>query len=154
VRKVSVVLSVADDRVIPERTISEICDLFREFEDVRLEFVVVREAPSGFGMLSSDSDFVVLFDAVGHFSPLDVRKVVAPLLAGEADVVLGRNVSGVERAEGISFVAWLLNRFFRRSAIESKVGVQAFRRRALEAPASVLRFVEVDVSYHLEACPL
>lgn len=89
-RKVSVIVGVEDERVVPADVLSEIHMAFRGFSDVRLEFVVVKQAPSSaLSMVSRDSDFVVLFDTGGNYSPQDVGKVVAPLLSGEADVSLG-----------------------------------------------------------------
>lgn len=88
--KISVIVGVADDRVVPASVLSEIHLAFRGFRDVELEFVVVGQPPSSaLGMVSRDSDFVVLFDTGGNYGPQDVGKVVAPLLSGEADVALG-----------------------------------------------------------------
>lgn len=94
-KKVSIIVGVADDRVVPAAVLSEIHMAFRGFRDVRLEFVVVGQPPSSaLSTVSRDSDFVVLFDTGGNYSPQDVGRVVAPLLSGEADLSLGSE-SGV-----------------------------------------------------------
>jgi hypothetical protein len=90
VRKVSIIVSVAEEGVVPAGILSEIHMAFRGFRDVQLEFVVVGQSPSSaLSMVSRDSDFVVLFDTGGNYNPQDVGRVVAPLLSGEADVTLG-----------------------------------------------------------------
>ncbi len=97
-RKVSIILAVSDDGVVPAGMMSEIHMGFRGFRDVRLEFVVVGQSPSSaLGMVSRDSDFVVLFDTGGGYSPRDVAKVVAPLLSGDADAVFGSRVGVFSR---------------------------------------------------------
>ena len=97
-RKVSIIVSVAEEGVVPAGILSEIHMAFRGFRDVQLEFVVVGQSPSSaLSMVSRDSDFVVLFDTGGNYNPRDVGKVVAPLLSGEADVALGSGVGVFSR---------------------------------------------------------
>jgi hypothetical protein len=98
VRKISVIVSVADDQEVPAGVLSEIHMAFRGIRDVRLEFVVVRQAScSALSMVSDDSDSVVLFDVNGDYSAQDVGKVAARLLSGEVDVVLGTRVKCLSR---------------------------------------------------------
>jgi hypothetical protein len=151
VRKVTVIVGVEDDAVIPASLLSEIQMAFGGVRDVRLEFVVVRQAPgSAFDMASGDTDFIATFDACDSYSPKDVAKVVAPLLEGRADLVLGdRGLSGASargRAAN-SVLTWLFNRLFRLKVGDSQPALRAFRCSAPGLPSSVLRVVTVPISY-------
>jgi hypothetical protein len=156
VRKVSVIVGVADESVVPADVLSEIHMAFREFRDVQLEFVVVRQAPgSALSKVSDDSGFVVLFDA-GNCSPKDVGRVVVPLLEGRADVVVGRRsgvVGSVRERVASSVLRWLGNPLFRPKVGDSDRGLRAFRRGVLGLPVRALRFVEVPISYREDAAP-
>lgn len=58
--------------------------------------VVVLEARRGFGaavhagVLAAEADLVAILDADGSLDPADLPRLAAPVLAGEADLVLGR----------------------------------------------------------------
>lgn len=156
-RKVSVIVGVADEREVPAGVLSEIHMSFRQVKDVQLEFVVVKRVPgSAVDLTMATSDFVVLFDAVGEYDPKDVRRVVAPLLSGEADVVVGREASAVvslhERVAN-SLLGRVASWLFRTSFGGDQTGLRAFRREALGLPARALRVVEVPVSYQESAVP-
>jgi glycosyltransferase involved in cell wall biosynthesis len=154
-RKVSVIVGVADDRVVPTDVLTGICEALRDFRDLRLEFVVVRQAPStAVNMVSGD--FVVMFDADGY-DPADVKKVLLPLLEDRADVVLGNRfgrmsgsvTSAGERAAN-SFLTWVANQLFKLKIGDSQTGLRAFRREALGLRTPALRFEQVDISYRPE----
>lgn len=61
----------------------------------RLGATVVREERRGFGaacfagLRAATSDVVCFMDADGSLDPADLRRVVAPVAAGDADLVLG-----------------------------------------------------------------
>lgn len=150
-RKVSVILGVRDDRVVPAQAINIICDVLKDFRDIRLEFAVVREAPSRALDMVGD-EFVVLFDADGCYDPADVRKVLLPLIEGRADLVLGNRrlpsaVVSVRDRVANSFLTWLAGHLFRVPVEDSQTGLRAFRRAALGLQVPALRFLEVPVSY-------
>lgn len=156
-RKVSVIVGVADEREVPAGVLSEIHMSFREIKDVQLEFVVVRQAPgSPVDLTMTTGDFVAIFDAVGGYDPTDVRRVLAPLLDGEADVVLGREpgagLSLRERATN-SLLGRVANWLLRTNFGGDQTGLRAFRREALGLPARALRVVEVPVSHQESAMP-
>jgi len=58
--------------------------------------LVVREARRGYGaaahagLLAATADVVAFCDADGSFDPADIPRVARPVLAGEAELVLGR----------------------------------------------------------------
>ena len=151
------IVGVENDRTVPASVINEIHMGLRGVRDVQLEFVVVRQAPgSPVDITMTTGDFVAIFDAVGGYDPTDVRRVLAPLLDGEADVVLGREpgagLSLRERATN-SLLGWVAGWLFRTSFGGGRVGLRAFRREALGLPARALRVVEVPVSHQESAVP-
>jgi len=62
----------------------------------RLGAVVVHEPTRGFGaachagLLAADADVVCFMDCDGSFDPAQLPQLVAPLIAGGADLVMGR----------------------------------------------------------------
>jgi len=58
--------------------------------------VVVTEARRGFGaavhagLLAAETDLIAVLDADGSLDPADLPRLAAPVLAGDADLVLGR----------------------------------------------------------------
>jgi hypothetical protein len=147
-RKVSIIVGVEDDRVVPAGVINEIHMGLRGVIDVQLEYVVVKQVPgSAVDLTPTTGEFVAIFDAVGGYDPRDVRRVLAPLLDGKADVVLGREpgarLSLRERVAS-SFLGWVAGRMFRTDFGGGTRGLRAFRREALGGRA--LRSVEVEVS--------
>ena len=58
--------------------------------------LVVTEARRGFGaavhagVLAAEADLVAILDADGSLDPADLPRLAAPVLAGDADLVLGR----------------------------------------------------------------
>lgn len=154
-RKVSVIVGVTDDSEVPAGVLSEIHMSFREIKDVQLEFVVVRQAPgSPVDLTMTTGDFVAIFDATGGYDPRDVRRVLAPLLDGKADIVLGREsgagVSLREKATqfllGNSVLGLVTGWLLRTDFVGGRVGLRAFRRGVLGLDGRALRSVEVEVS--------
>ena len=86
--------------------------------------------------LEADADYVVTFDSDGQHLPEDLARLLAPLLAGEAEIALGSRFIG--RAEGIPWQRRLLLRaavLFTRIASGTPVtdahnGLRAFTRHA------------------------
>jgi hypothetical protein len=161
-RKVSVIVGVEDDNMVPAGVLNEIHMGFRGVEDVQLEFVVVKRVPgSAVDLAPTTGEFVAIFDATGGYDPKDVQRVLAPLLSGEADVVLGREsgagVSLREKATqflfGNSVLGLVAGWLFRTSFGGDQTGLRAFRREALGLPARALRVVEVPVSHQESAVP-
>src|SRR5262245_30450382 len=86
--------------------------------------VVVAASPRGFGaaahagLVAATADIVCFLDADGSLDPLELPKVTAPVLAGEADLVLGRRrPSGrgafpLHARLGNAVIAWRLRQKF------------------------------------------
>jgi glycosyltransferase involved in cell wall biosynthesis len=107
---------------------------------------VVQASPKGFGaachagLLAADSadDLICFMDADGSFDPAELPRVVAPVLAGEADLVLGRRVPTARGAWPVH--ARLGNRVIARSLakrtpyrLKDLGPMRAMRRSALVA---------------------
>jgi hypothetical protein len=159
VRKISVIVGVEDETLVPAAVINEIHMGFRGVEDVQLEFVVVRQVPgSAVDLTMATGEFVAIFDATDGYDPKDVRRVISPLLDGEADVVLGRESGSVvslgERAAGLlvgnSPLGLVAGRLFGLDFGRGRRGLRAFRRGALGLGGRALRSVEVEVSRRRE----
>ncbi len=83
-------------------------------------------------------DYVVHFDADGQHQPADVARVLAPLQAGEAEVVLGSRFLAGEKVEGLTRSRrWLLRVAIRVNGLltglwlsDAHCGLRALNRRA------------------------
>jgi glycosyltransferase involved in cell wall biosynthesis len=149
-----------------------------ELDGVRL---VRRDANAGKGAAVRDGvaettgDLVVIQDADLEYDPKDLPKLLAPLLAGRADVVYGTRLRGGEpqRAHlfwhyaGNRFLSLLTNVLYNTTISDMEVGYKAFRgdlirsirlvsddfRFEPEVTAKVLRtpgvrLYEVPISYY------
>ena len=140
---------------------------------------VVSEPRRGFGaacwagLLASTADVVCFMDCDGSFSGADLVRVVAPLLAGDADLVLGARqaVSGswpLHARVANRYLAWELRRRtdvhlrdlgpMRAAHRTALLGLGITDRRfgwplemVLRAGAAGWRIVEVDVPYRARA---
>ncbi len=92
--------------------------------------------------LRAGADIVVMVHPDYQYDPTLVPQIVAPLLRGEADVVLGSRLKeGSALAQGMPwwkfvanrFLTGLENRIFRLSLSEYHTGYRAFRREVLES---------------------
>jgi glycosyltransferase involved in cell wall biosynthesis len=87
--------------------------------------------------------YFILIHADGQYAPEELPVVLAPLLAGRADVVVGSRVAGGALRGGMPVLRWLGNRtishlenlVFGLRFIEYHSGYVAYSRRALEAIA-------------------
>ncbi|MFN2490536.1 MAG: glycosyltransferase family 2 protein [Actinomycetota bacterium] len=84
------------------------------------------------------ADVVTTCDADGQYNPLELPRLVRPILAREADVVHGSRVLGVYerrmvgRAHGVKTFAWLMTRITRTPITDPASGFRAFTPAALE----------------------
>ncbi len=91
--------------------------------------------------LRAGADVVVMVHPDYQYDPTLVPQIIAPILAGEADVVLGSRLkSGSPLAQGMPwwkylanrFLTWVENRAFGLRLSEYHTGYRAFRREVLE----------------------
>ncbi len=91
--------------------------------------------------LRAGADIVVMVHPDYQYDPALVPQIIAPIVAGEADVVLGSRLkSGSALAQGMPWwkyaanraLTWLENRIFGLSLSEYHTGYRAFRRNVLE----------------------
>ncbi len=88
--------------------------------------------------LEAGADIMVNIDADGQFDPKDIEKLLAPVISGEADIVIG-NRFGDHEAKNIPFIKDTLNRFaarvissFLKTPIDDLTcGFRAYTREAL-----------------------
>lgn len=88
--------------------------------------------------LEEGADIMVNIDADGQFDPNDIKKLLAPILSGEADIVIG-NRFGDHEAKNIPLIKDTLNRFaarvisgFLKTPIDDLTcGFRAYTREAL-----------------------
>lgn len=115
---------------------------------------------------------MIFFDGDGTYDPMDIHKVVEPLLNGEADLVNGNRFANMEKGAmplsnkvGNILLSWLGNMLFHTNIKDSQSGMKAFRRDLLmrvtlwergfsfcseilaEASKVGMRIVEVGISY-------
>lgn len=91
--------------------------------------------------LRAGADVVVMVHPDYQYDPTLVPQIIAPILAGDADVVLGSRIKGGSAiAQGMPwwkfvanrFLTWLENRVFGLRLSEYHTGYRAFRREVLE----------------------
>ncbi len=83
-------------------------------------------------------ELVVRVDGDGQHDPAELGAVLAPVLAGQADVVVGSRFVGTDgyrssraRRLGIRVLAWTLSALVRQRVTDPTSGFQALNRRAL-----------------------
>jgi hypothetical protein len=88
--------------------------------------------------LRQDYDFLVQMDGDGQHDPAFIQHLLAPVLAGETDFVLGSRFLGIESYEpslarriGMTFFRWLVSRLIGQNITDSTSGFQAFNRRVI-----------------------
>jgi glycosyltransferase involved in cell wall biosynthesis len=84
-------------------------------------------------------DLVVRCDGDGQHIPAELPKVIAPVLAGEADIAVGSRFGGgdgyrssASRRVGIRLLALVVSAIARQRVTDTTSGFQALNRRALE----------------------
>jgi len=84
-------------------------------------------------------ELVVRCDGDGQHDPAELPKVLAPVLAGEADIVVGSRFAGGEgyrssapRRIGIRLLALVVSAIAKQRLTDTTSGFQALNRKALE----------------------
>jgi glycosyltransferase involved in cell wall biosynthesis len=83
-------------------------------------------------------DLVVRVDGDGQHDPAQLAQVIAPVLADEADIVVGSRFAGdsayrssATRRVGIRVLAWVVSAIARQRVTDTTSGFQALNRRAI-----------------------
>ena len=111
-------------------------------------------------------ELVVRCDGDGQHIPSELSKVLAPVLAGEADIAVGSRFAGGEgyrssatRRVGIRLLALVVSAIARQRVTDTTSGFQALNRRALELFAADYPhdYPEVEgmvmtIKHHLTLC--
>jgi glycosyltransferase involved in cell wall biosynthesis len=85
-----------------------------------------------------DCDVVVTFDADGQHSPIDIERVIQPIMDKQAEFVIGSRLQSTAGMPAIKiFGNWLMNfitySVFRQWSTDSQSGLKAISRRALDS---------------------
>jgi glycosyltransferase involved in cell wall biosynthesis len=86
-----------------------------------------------------NSDILVILDADGQHSGDDIPKILAPIQAGEADIVVGSRFSGPQDSEiplyrraGLRLVNEATNRIARQKISDTQSGFRAYSRESIQ----------------------
>jgi len=100
------------------------------------------------GLKEAHSDIIVFLDADLRESSSEAYKLIAPILSGEADVVIGRFKS-IAKKKGFGFVKALAHygiKFFTGQSVTSALsGQRAFKREVLEAIGTIPEGFGIEV---------
>lgn len=83
--------------------------------------------------------YIVTTDADGQYDPADIKRVLAPVLQGEADFATGSRVLGRQethdrvRRLGVHVFAWLISRFTGQRITDTSFGLRAMRAEVTAA---------------------
>ena len=89
--------------------------------------------------LARSASVVATIDSDGQYDPLELPQLVAPILAGDADVVHGSRALGsyedpiAGRSHGVTFFAWLMTKIAGTPITDPASGFRAFAPEALHA---------------------
>ncbi|MFN2468553.1 MAG: glycosyltransferase family 2 protein [Gaiellaceae bacterium] len=83
-------------------------------------------------------DLAVRLDGDGQHDPAELGKILAPLLDGEADIVVGSRFAGSQgyrssrsRRVGIRLLAWIVSGLVRQRVTDTTSGFQALNRHGI-----------------------
>lgn len=106
-----------------------------------------------------DADIYVLVDGDGTYDPTQVRALIDPVAAGQADMVVGSRISSDENREsfprfhwcGNHLFGWTINRLFSANMVDVLSGYRVFNRRFVKTLPLVARGFEVETQMTLQA---
>jgi glycosyltransferase involved in cell wall biosynthesis len=119
--------------------------------------VVIVEPRQGKGFVIEsmfsqiEADYYVMADGDGTYPADEVCQLLAPVLAGRADMIVGARLSVYERASfrplhmfGNRLVRWLINTIFSARLTDIMSGYRAFNRKLVERVPIVSSGFEVE----------
>lgn len=126
---------------------------------------VIKEPRQGKGnvvrsMFSKiDADIYVMVDADGTYPPSNVRELIAPVISGEADMVIGDRLSSTYFTEnkrpfhnlGNRLVRQLINRLFKSDIHDVLTGYRAFNRNFVKSIAIQSTGFEIETELTVNA---
>jgi glycosyltransferase involved in cell wall biosynthesis len=90
------------------------------------------------GFSIAKREYIIYLDGDGTYDPVDMRKVIEPLLLNEADLVNGNRFANMEKGAmpvtnrlGNRFLTWMGNRIFDTNISASQSGMKGFSRDIL-----------------------
>ncbi|MBE0521343.1 MAG: glycosyltransferase family 2 protein [Candidatus Methanoperedenaceae archaeon] len=132
------------------------------------------------GIKHARGKYIVLSDADDTYDLSEMPKFLTPLLAGEADFVIGSRIKGVikdnsmpwlHRYVGNPVLTWMLNRFFNMNISDAHCGMRVITKNAyerlevrsagmefasemlIEAGRKKLRVMEIPITYYPRQTP-
>lgn len=126
---------------------------------------VIKEPRQGKGnvvrsMFSKiDADIYVMVDADGTYPPFNVRELIAPVISGEADMVIGDRLSSTYFTEnkrpfhnlGNRLVRQLINKLFKSDIHDVLTGYRAFNRNFVKSIAIQSTGFEIETELTVNA---
>jgi glycosyltransferase involved in cell wall biosynthesis len=128
-------------------------------------FVVRHEKNSGYGAAirscfdaarELNSDAMVILDADGQHSADDLPRLLAPIQAGEADIVVGSRFAGIDSSEipsyrraGLRLVNEATNRIAKQKISDTQSGFRAYSRKAIQQIRMYERGMGVTSEMHI-----
>lgn len=112
------------------------------------------------GFLEIEADAYLIADADETYPASRARDLLAPILASEADMVVGDRHSGGHYASenkrpmhglGNGLVRWLVNRLFRARLADILSGYRAFSRRFVKSYPIIVEGFEIETDLTLHA---
>jgi len=86
-----------------------------------------------------NSDALVILDADGQHNADDIPKILAPIQAGEADIVVGSRFAGADNSEvpsyrraGLRLINEATNRMAKQKISDTQSGFRAYSRKAIQ----------------------
>jgi dolichol-phosphate hexosyltransferase len=106
-----------------------------------------------------DSDIYVIIDGDATYNPLEMDRLITPILEGEADMVVGSRLNGKMEEGAITstnrmgndFFNFLINLFFNAEISDSQSGYRAMSRAVVESLDLSSKGFEVETEITLDA---
>ena len=106
-----------------------------------------------------EEDICVILDGDATYDPLEMEKIIKPILEDEADMVVGSRLNGNMEDGAITWVNkvgnrffnFLINSFFNGNITDSQSGYRALNRKAMESLNLSSKGFEVETEMTIKA---